>query len=817
MKKTPLQKEQDKKRDNLQRLCNRIKTAYEFKQISTWGEVYKFTSQPVNPSASHLSSQITIHDLRQYFSSLKEQLETGLAAVVEQRLGIGKEEAGPQLTNEQYEKETDRAIDITNSILDSRVHETDSTSENDVDVCGTSIIGQNSRTKDILSVNGNKDVQIEHQNVEPAIIPKINHEELFHSRNNYGFKPSPFEKGFHYWFQKKAISEALYMIQEQKRNALMVLAGTGDGKTFICASIIRHLIDSKFHENKSFGLVNYLYVTKSTVVEQAKRVFHNLYQLGIKDAVEVLNIEQLRSRAGKLWVVEESKIIDGNEVVTWKWKRGVNPVIIIWDECQGLKNSGSTQHKIAAALNDLTDVVQIFVSATPFAKVSEAKCFCVATHKDITDIIGIPTTLSNETWGTFAHSITEDPEDYNEAACKRLRAAFDGWIVQVKGVKRQFDAVNKIMRIKFQTTEERAYYLTAWQKYLEEKTKADAIKAATGEAASEVNMLVEFLKFRMAAEFCRANYLADQLYKSATQDHKAAVCALNFKGTIIQIVKRLTEYYHIPRNKISLVWGGGQTELTDKQKAKNKILAQTDKLKEAGIDVQDMLVSLELDKIEAKVLEALPKHLQLGVQSKDARQVEIDSFQSGKSDYCLFTFRAGGVGLSLHHTDELTTKWDETATTVDETGTEINFATWYERIKLLPESQRPKPGKVRHKEDSGYAVEMDIPFIPVRPRRLFAAPTYSAIEMVQGLGRCPRLNSLSVTEQYLVFYAGTIEDDVADIVSLKLACLSQVVRQREKWADIIVGGVAKSDHMKELKPASQGEDELNDGIPEGDV
>ena len=89
----------------------------------------------------------------------------------------------------------------------------------------------------------------------------------------------------------------------------------------------------------------------------------------------------------------------------------------------------------------------------------------------------------------------------------------------------------------------------------------------------------------------------------------------------------------------------------------------------------------------------------------------------------------------------------------------------------------------------------DIHNVPVRQRINFVAPTYSAIELVQGLGRTPRLTSLSDSPQVMVFYRNTIEDSVARIVSQKLRCLSKVVRTREKWADVVVGGVPAEKHL----------------------
>lgn len=118
--------------------------------------------------------------------------------------------------------------------------------------------------------------------------------------------------------------------------------------------------------------------------------------------------------------------------------------------------------------------------------------------------------------------------------------------------------------------------------------------------------------------------------------------------------------------------------------------------------------------------------MKLGTQNASSRQLEIDRFQTGKSKICLFTFKAGGVGLSLHHHD---------ATCL--------------------------------------------------PRESIIAPCYSAIELVQGLGRAPRLTSMSDTVQTLIFYKGTIEEHISAKVSQKLRCLREVVRQRESWEDMI--------------------------------
>jgi len=76
--------------------------------------------------------------------------------------------------------------------------------------------------------------------------------------------------------------------------------------------------------------------------------------------------------------------------------------------------------------------------------------------------------------------------------------------------------------------------------------------------------------------------------------------------------------------------------------------------------------------------------------------------------------------------------------------------------------------------------------VSLRPRRVFLTPTYSAQDFVQGLGRGHRsVFSLSDTEQTIMFYAKTIEEQVMARVSLKLKCLTKVVQAKESWADAV--------------------------------
>jgi hypothetical protein len=573
---------------------------------------------------------------------------------------------------------------------------------------------------------------------------------------NYGLEKSPNEKGFLYWFQKKAAAEILVKIKEGKKGILL-LAGTGTGKTYIIGAVARRLWDSDYHEGKTFSHIPYIYVTRVSVVPQASRVFSFVFNVSPVNDCEIFNIETLRSKGGEYWIIEtKQEKVEGGELKVWytyKWKPNIQPCVFFFDESQAAKNSYSVQHQVVSAYNDLrSNVCLISISATPFTRVSEAKVFAVSTHKTL-DHLGFPkgTILTNENWPAYAAVICgegTDPTEYNQAAVERLMKDLDSYIVRVRNVRPQFEAINKVKIIPFETEDKKQFYVQAWERFLKEKAKMEQ-EIDAGLPFGRHMILVSLLKFRMAAEFCHAEGFAKEML-DAVKDGKAAVCACNFKNTIIEIVKILNENYNIPRDQISLIWGGGQTQLTKKMKEKQKIKAKAKMLESMGVDTDELLEDLALDEVEDRELQELPAHLRLGAQSPEERQAEIDKFQNGKSLFCLYTFRAGGVGLSLHHSDEATTF------------------------------------KCRRKE-SGYAFEEDIPKVPVRPRKTVVSLTYNAIELVQGVGRAPRLTSLSTTEQNVYAYASTVEVDVANIVSRKLKCLSSVVKQHESWQDIILG------------------------------
>lgn len=587
------------------------------------------------------------------------------------------------------------------------------------------------------------------------------------------FPVSVNENVFLFWFQKKAITELWIKAIKEKKRGLGLFAGTGVGKTFIAGALFRRLLDAKYAEGKTVTPFPYIYVTKASIIEQTKRVLNKYFKIDTVNEVLVINYDQLRSKFGELFVTEEVEIIQGQEHFVWKWRKLIFPVVILWDEFHSLKNTDSKQSQIGSSYNDIDSehTLQIFMSATPFTRVSEAKCFSVATRIPY-KFAGQTKPLNNNTWKYFADEVAspQAPDIYSPAAVERLVQRLDDYIVRVKGVKTQFHANNSVNLINFTTQEGQKFYDDSWQKFLDKKAKIEG-DASLSLAQGKFQMFAQLTIFRIAAESNpdRIRYLAANMVKQV-KNGLAAVCALNFKSALIALTKELIEVHGIPRSQISLIWGGGQS-INKKQKLKADIEANKDildALAAEGITMED----LDLDDIEAKTIEEFPKEYQLGAQNLKQRQIEIDKFQSGKSLYCIYTIRAGGVGLSLHHSDEQT---------------------------------KEKVGRKK----SGFAIEADIPKIPTRQRKNIVAPTYSAIELVQALGRVPRLTSLSDTEQVLTFFKGTIEERVAKIVSMKLKCLAKVARTtiKESWESVILGSNPDNEEKKYLSSVVKDKDD----------
>jgi SNF2 family DNA or RNA helicase len=141
-----------------------------------------------------------------------------------------------------------------------------------------------------------------------------------------------------------------------------------------------------------------------------------------------------------------------------------------------------------------------------------------------------------------------------------------------------------------------------------------------------------------------------------------------------------------------------------------------------------------------------------GGQSAEQRQRHVDEFQEGKRDIMLLTLQAGGVGISLHH-----------------------------------------------EQDSA------------RPRHIILPPTWSAIDLIQCLGRSHRITSQSNTLQEVLWYRNTIEERVAAVVENKVKCINKAVSAKEQWASLFAPNL--DDELGNVD--TDIDDDVDYGIDEG--
>lgn len=713
----PISKEKQRKilRDQLRYQCNRLKGAYAFKQITTFKDIltnwgYEHSQIVSKYFPDELNKTVTLADVKDFCSDRSIELETTF-----------------------YLEDNPPALTDTNTV------------QEDQSSNGLVLYAEQKHT-----VPAEQTVDPTFEEPLDLTDPQIN-AKLF-------------------WFQTRAVKALIKNRMIDKHPANMLIAGTGTGKTYIAGAFLAYLKQISYVK-----LMNCLspwpmiYITKASIVEQTKYVLRTKFNLSDED-VMVFNIDQLRAKFGQLFLTEDIHVEDGIEHTKYNWRKHLNPIVLLIDECQSVKNTDTKQSLIIQSFNDLDldNTYQLYLSATPGSRVEDFKCFAVASKVPYTFGLQKNAPLTNNHWNDFARNIASDygtvnikPIDHSPKAADRLMEYLNPYIVRVKGVRPQFKAINTVQLIHFSSAKARKEYDDAWEKFLQKKAKLEEMYESMGEGSGKnyMNILSMLLVFRLAAESNddRCEKIAAAMYDAVQNNNQAAIAALNFKLPICKITKLLIEKYKVPRSKISLIWGGAPKD-NKKQKLKKKVTENKEfleALKRNGITLKD----LDLDEVEDREEIYIDPSYKLGTQNAKERQREIEKFQKGESLYCLFTFRAGGVGLSLHHSDEFTKE------------------------------------KVRHKK-SGYAVEEDIQFIPTRQRISFVAPTWSAMELVQGLGRAPRLTSLSDTPQILMYYANTIEERVAAVVKIKLHCLSRVCRTNESWEDIYI---AKSQDEAERK------------------
>lgn len=153
------------------------------------------------------------------------------------------------------------------------------------------------------------------------------------------------------------------------------------------------------------------------------------------------------------------------------------------------------------------------------------------------------------------------------------------------------------------------------------------------------------------------------------------------------------------------------------------------------------------------VLGVKPEEISMltGNVSGEARQQQIDNFQTGKSLYFLTTLKSGGTALNLNHSID-----------------------------------------------------------GVRPRVIILPPTWSVYELIQVLGRAQRITNLSAVIQIIAWFSGTVEEEVASRMEKKYDCIRELLNNKDDYiSNIFEKALGNSDLLLKETTAEQIEESLN--------
>lgn len=335
-----LSKEQKKARDNLERFSRAIWSQFAFHRIKTFNDLLLAAGH----KQSHIDSIyfpseknniVTRDDVREYLSdrfielTTKQYLENNPPDLNE----YNKIQERPSANQSNLQESNTKALRETNTQGDKELKESGKAVRE-----GSKDVSVNLREgkKEILEGTS----KIKHYKLPPSKRQTCKLKD-FQERNAaiilaafVGVEP---ENLVEQWDNIK--NTATLDIEKIKR-AILLLAGVGVGKTYMYGAVMCRLIDIVYH--KKLGSISpwpYIIVTKASIVEQTQRVMSNQFGIKVPSELLVINIDQLRSKFGELFVNEEEVTIEGEPHIKWTWRPYINPVVVFWDECQILKNA----------------------------------------------------------------------------------------------------------------------------------------------------------------------------------------------------------------------------------------------------------------------------------------------------------------------------------------------------------------------------------------------------------------------------------------------------------------------------------------------
>lgn len=530
--------------------------------------------------------------------------------------------------------------------------------------------------------------------------------------------------------EQESVVQTIHRKFEQDNLHFILQDGyTGSGKMIMGSAIIALAIKSGLLESTevAFRLHPIIVLTPKGVAEKWRRT------------LEGFGFGKLVARR-KIWVFEDTAfptdqgriILDEHEdettgEISLKLNPINAPILIIVDEVHRFVSSKSYRGKCLESIIKSPFVKHILgMSATPMEKINESYLYALASGAEL---LGVRVT-DKQNFKYFAGLLDAEPNKPNSASMKRLRTVLQQHIVSIPYTKPKHKVVNVIKSIPFRNDDDAIIYQSAHKRYLDAcKKSGKNVYFGSFEKA------VALQNFAKTVEPLRAYWMAKQMAEDFYSNQWAPVLGVRFKETITNVVFELVDKYHIPREQISLIWGGkkeyktndllSQAELDaiiasmNSQANMIKIMNDRPLLKKVRLSLRYLQ-----DKVEHSETEEAQglRHFRLrelglvGKQSDNQRQINIDNFQDGTAKICCFTLASGGIGLDLD-------AWEDA---------------------LLA-------------------------------RKAYFSMCYSGKEFKQAQGRTVRRASVKDALHYIVAMSGTVEEwHVAPILDEKLKCLAEI-------------------------------------------
>jgi len=547
---------------------------------------------------------------------------------------------------------------------------------------------------------------------------------------------------------------------------------TGSGKTVVADAVVdRFIAEGRHKPNPDFPIplpYPIIWITVANAVEQTKE---SLAEVGLGDELEktifVISYNDLSTEWGKIKFVDYTEEDDpfnpGTTIKTWKWKLSSICKLLVLDEAHNLQSEDAIRTEIIKSLDEterqcknpltqqpLFNMKVLYLTATPVERVADMRMFVC-----MTDIKYQGQRITYENFNTgFANIIANgSPDKVTKASTKRLWEVLRHRIIELPRVKWPHKAVNSVKLYEFETPEDRALYRAAWQRHCERCR----LLGKDPDAGAEYTSLMIFAR---EVEPIRARQVVREMVANVMEG-RTSVMATRFTDTIVRAVFELQDTYNIPRDQISIIWGGRKNIEPERlltQDDTTKIMAEmsesggtmsreTMRLIQRNMDWQKdrLLFGDVTDEAQAARYQRLKDLGLIGVQTKQKRQVEINKFKNGISKYCFFTADSGGTGLSLEHASDTTSQ-----------------------------------------------------------RYLWATPIYNGKQFVQVMGRCPRRVSWSDSIQYVCLMNGTIESQhVAPILDKKLQAAGEFTSQKDDIAMVLAGEKVRSTEFKKVEELDQ--------------